>query len=173
MSTEDDDFTSAIAQVHLALAGFRDAVCHSFPSLAGRVYCYAADHSPPRGFNSLDPRTLNGTVLVLRALAVLQKYGSLPCWVSPAPRQRAPWKSGRDCSAYWGFSEMWTSSCVFGSPHQKQFRFLSVWGVAGKHLLVRGRHSKAATYTPGLVHETGRVFSKALRKQRRQLQERR
>lgn len=69
--------------------------------------------------------------------------------------------------------EVWTASCMFGSPHQKEFLFLlsamdgsslrKKCDGSRSHVRIEGKWTKpSATYTDELAYAIARVFHQAL-----------
>ena len=147
------------------------------------AYPPVRNRAQPRGFDPSLFKTRNGTLMALRALAILLKcvlYCVMASLEQPRSSIMATLKEWVALLRNMAVGEYWTSSCAFGSRHQKQFRFLTAWldltalhrpcRCSQKHVPVRGRWAKAsATYTPGLVHEMGRIFGLALRSTRAQV----
>ena len=122
-------------------------------------HCAVTSPSEPAG--SQDAQTRHGTLLALCALECVL-YCNLAVLEQPRSSIRRGLTEWIALLAMLRVHETWTSSCAFGSPRQKQFRFLSA-GInlarihrpctcARKHLPVRGRCAKSsATYNPGLT----------------------
>ena len=117
----------------------------AFPALRSRVL--------PRGFRPLDQKTRHGTlIMALRALAILLKcllYCVMATLEQPRASIMAALDEWRRFLRMMDVGDYWTSSCAFGSPHQKQVRFLVARlslavPLHKKHLPVRGRWAKAS-----------------------------
>ena len=77
--------------------------------------------------------------------------------------------------------ETWTASCMWGSPHQKEFIFLTVHmetralhrkcDQSHSHIRIEGKWTKpSATYTNPLAYGIATCFDKALRTKLKRLQ---
>lgn len=134
-------------------------------------------YSLTRGYNPTEPRTLLGTCLALRSFALMlvasrsraiglleQSRKSKMCWMPE-------WK--RFLENGWAHEE-WCASCIYGSIHKKEFRFL----VANldstelhrrcdhfhQHVRIEGKYTKAsAVYTDQLAVALANCISKGLR----------
>ena len=133
--------------------------------------------SCPLGFDGGCEKTLTGNTLALRALYLLTvaHYYFVPGLAEQ------PWTSMMQYLPSWenlakkeGAATVRTDSCAFGSPHQKSFRFLSVWMRTDKlqkrcdrthsHITVEGRYTKAsASYTYSLASAIAECFAAAIR----------
>lgn len=130
----------------------------------------------PRGFDPTDEKTHLGTMLALRALAVLWKA----CQVEALALLEQPRKSKMRRLSEWEFlvasglaQEFITASCMFGSIHLKEFVFLAC-GLEGEslcrrcskdheHVQIAGQWTKpSATYVDALAQELAETFHKAL-----------
>ena len=118
----------------------------------------------PEGFCPDDPRVWLGNRLAYAALCLL--YVALRLRVFGLGEQ--PRRSKMRWLKHWkrllllGARETWTASCAFGSPHRKEFCFISVgMDVASlhrpcpgnyTHIPIEGAFTKpSAVYTPGLA----------------------
>ena len=83
-------------------------------------------YQQPLGFNRTDPKTLEGTTLALRCLTIM--YVAYQC-AAPAlleqPRlSKMAWLAAWRWLILLGLEEAVVASCMFGSIHRKEFRFL-------------------------------------------------
>ena len=134
-------------------------------------------YEKPRGFDPTEKKTLKGTTLALRALALMDLASVLGV---PGLLEQ-PRRSKMRRLAEWLFlvqngraHEVWTSSCMFGSPHQKEFVFL-LCNMSGEglhractkdhdHIPVAGAFTKpSATYTDELAEALAGSFDRALK----------
>ena len=130
----------------------------------------------PRGYDPLDPKTLLGTTLALRSLAVMKlAYDLVVPGLTEQPkrskmRKLEEWlwlvETGRAL-------EVFTASCMFGSPHLKEFCFLSCnldtsmlvrrCDKSHSHVKIEGKFTKpSAVYVDALALELALCFDKAL-----------
>ena len=139
----------------------------------------------PFGFNTLHPQTSLGNRLAHRALQLMQigAVNGVPCVVE------TPWSSFmKHLPAWKSIASLPVAqfvrcdSCRFGSPHQKGFRFMSVWCELGpvdkrcicksKHLQIQGVYTKgSAIYTDALAESLALCFVAALNKRKLDTQE--
>ena len=139
-------------------------------------YPASRSYDEPRGFDPEDPKTLKGTTLALRALALMNLGATLrtPCLLEQ------PRKSKMRKLAEWAYLlsvglayEEWLASCMYGSPHKKEFVFLAaaidVRAIHMKcsgdhdHIPIQGSYAKpSATYTDALAAALASCFDKAL-----------
>lgn len=108
----------------------------------------------PMGFDGSCEKTRTGNCLALRALFLLRV--AWRCFIPGLAEQ--PWTSMMRYLAQWqdlqdkeGVRTVRTDSCAFGSPHQKSFRFMSVWMATEElnrrcsrdhqHLVVEGKYT--------------------------------
>eukprot|EP00435_Cladocopium_sp_Y103_P017354 s93_g4.t1 len=130
----------------------------------------------PRGFNPQDPKTLLGTTLALRSLACIKLASDIDVpGLLETPRRS---KMRRLQEWLWllasgAASEVFTDSCMFGSPHQKGFTFLvtnlNTEGLSRKcdwshqHIPIQGQYTKSsAVYVDGLAKQIAACFDKSL-----------
>ena len=130
-----------------------------------------------RGYNPTEPRTLLGTCLALRSFALMmvasrvkaigllgQSRKSKMCWMPE-------WK--RFLENGWAHEE-WCASCMYGSIHKKEFRFLVTnlnsselhrsCDHSHRHIRIEGKYTKAsAVYTDQLAAALAACISKGLR----------
>ncbi len=134
----------------------------------------------PRGFNPLEARTLLGTCLALRSLGLMlvaSRVGAIGL-LEQSRRSKMAWLD--EWQAFleneWAHEE-WCASCMYGSPHQKEFRFLVTncdsaeihrkCDRSHSHVKIEGKYTKAsAVYTDGLAKALAACISKALRRKK-------
>ena len=141
-------------------------------------------YQEPRGYDPTDPKTLRGTTLALRSLALLQLAADLntPGLLEQPRRSKMRRLSEWQTLVLLGRAEeTWTASCMWGSPHQKEFIFLTVHMEASvlhrkcdkshSHIRIEGKWTKpSATYTNPLAYGIATCFDKALRTKLKRLQ---
>lgn len=134
----------------------------------------------PRGFNSLDGRTKLGTCLALRSLGLMMiasRVGAVGL-LEQSRRSKMAWLDEWKAFIEYGWGhEEWCASCMYGSPHQKEFRFLVTncdsaeihrkCDRSHKHIKIEGKYTKAsAVYTDGLAIALANCIAKNLRRKR-------
>ena len=144
----------------------------AFPSL--RSYAL------PYGFDRKHPRTKLGNVLAFRALTLLLVSSRVDVvgLLEQSRRSKMAWLPE------WLFlresgllEEGWLASCMFGSPHQKEFRLLGVNIEIGRlhrkcnrqhsHLRIEGKWTKpSATYTDELACAFADELSRSIRRKK-------
>jgi hypothetical protein len=115
----------------------------------------------PRGHHPSDPKTLEGTELALRALALIYfcSISSIPALLEQPRRSKVraleEWKYLVEVvrRAY----EVWLASCAYGSPHKKEFVFLATFPEAAQlhrpcpknhtHVKIAGKYTKQSMWT--------------------------
>eukprot|EP00435_Cladocopium_sp_Y103_P010558 s305_g2.t1 len=130
----------------------------------------------PLGFNRKDPKTLLGHVLALRSLCLMRvgRKCRRPCGLEQSRLSKMCWLSLWTVLMQLGFSEAIIASCMFGSPHRKEFRllcylldsaFLEVrCGGGHSHVRVEGRLTKpSAVYVDGVADHFATAFDMALK----------
>ena len=149
--------------------------CTTFSPAA---YPALRSYTTPLGFDPTEPRTLLGNRLAFRTLALLlvgRRTGAIGLLEQPRRSKMAWLRQWRQLLALPKVYETWTASCAFGSPHQKEFRFLSVNGgfheVHRKcsrdhtHVRIEGSLTKgSAVYTEGLCRALALTFASHLRR---------
>ena len=140
----------------------------AFPSLRS--------YQVPEGYDQKNPRVWLGNRLAYAALCLL--FAGLRLRVFGLGEQ--PRRSKMRWLRHWkrllllGAVETWTASCAFGSPHRKEFCFLSVGMDASSihrpcpgnhaHIPIQGAYTKpSAVYTPGLALALATLFRDHLR----------
>eukprot|EP00435_Cladocopium_sp_Y103_P052260 s3094_g16.t1 len=147
--------------------------CTTFSPAA---YPPVRSYKVPRGFNQSLPKVWVGNRLALACLTIL--FVAAHCLVMAlleTPRRSkmawlAEWKRLLDLP---NVEETFTASCSFGSPHQKEFRFLVANMRASSlckpcsrdhsHIKIEGQLTKgSAVYCPGLANAIAILFAKHL-----------
>ena len=139
-------------------------------------YPPSRSYACPRGFNPKDPKTLTGTTLALRALTLMKVAAT---YRTPGLLEQ-PRRSKMKRLSEWQYlvnqglcEEVWCASCMYGSPHLKEFVFLIAAMDASslhrrcdgshRHIKIEGKWTKpSATYTDELAFALARVFHYAL-----------
>ena len=132
-------------------------------------------YKEPLGFSRLDPKTLLGNVLAFRTLLLLRvgRRCRRPCGAEQSRLSKMCWLDLWRALLDLGFEEAIIASCVFGSPHRKEFRllcflldvkFLDRRSPGGhSHVRVQGSLTKpSAIYVDGLADHIGLAFHDAL-----------
>ena len=130
----------------------------------------------PRGFKPKETRTHLGTTLALRSLAMMYLASiSEVCGMLETPlRSKMAWLEEWKRLLELGLChERKLASCMYGSPHKKEFRFLVANMASEKlerrcdgsheHIPIQGKYTKpSATYTDELAYEIANVFEEAI-----------
>ena len=132
-------------------------------------------YSNPLGFNRSDPKTLLGNTMAFRCLLILWYAGSYgrPSLLEQPRLSKMAWLALWRYLLKCGFSEAVLASCRFGSPHQKEFRFLGKGIDMGslevrcsgdhQHIPIQGQYTRAsAVYTEDLALFLAQAFKSAL-----------
>ena len=139
-------------------------------------YPPSRSYKQPRGFDPLCPKTFEGTQLALRALtliyaaATLQVPGLLEQPRRSKMRRLEEWLFLVELGRTW---ETWLASCQYGSPHLKEFVFLSTFeevlalhrkcSKGHEHVKIEGKWAKpSGVYTDQLAEAIACAFDKAL-----------
>ena len=131
----------------------------------------------PRGFCQKDPKTWVGNRLAFAALCLLLvAAGTNTFGLGEQPRRgKMAWlREWIYLLSLMNVRETFTASCSFGSPFQKEFRFITVNmlpdGICRpcsrdhEHVRIQGTLTKgSAVYCPGLVTALGCMFEKHLK----------
>ena len=134
-------------------------------------------YAEPLGFDRTDPKTLLGNLLAFRSFLLLRhgrKYGR-PCGKEQPRRSKMAWLDAWGKLKELGFLEAFIASCQFGSPHKKEFRFITylldveelttLCPGGHDHVRIEGSYTKkSAVYTWELAEHIARAFSCALRR---------
>ena len=134
-------------------------------------------HALPLGFDRRLPKTWLGNFLAFRALIIFRLCLSLgvACLIENPRRSKFFWLPA--VKALLRKPEVrydWLASCAYGSPHKKEFGFLSCHAETAQlhrkcpgghsHLPVQGKHAKAsAIYHDTVALALGSVFDRALK----------
>eukprot|EP00438_Fugacium_kawagutii_P024536 Skav223316 [mRNA] locus=scaffold200:41903:46588:+ [translate_table: standard] len=137
----------------------------------------------PLGFNRKNPRTFHGNQLAFRCLTMMK--------TALRTRTRGMLETPRRSKLRWtphwiavleeGAKENFLASCMFGSPHQKEFCFMSVGMDISPiclkcsrdhpHIRVEGKYTKdSATYVHGLAVALAHMYYEHLRGDRLELE---
>ena len=133
-------------------------------------------YSCPRGFDPTEEKTLIGTTLALRALALIDKGAQVR---APGLLEQ-PKRSKMRRLSEWLYlievglaKEFFTASCMYGSPHLKEFVFLTCWLDGSlmsrkcsrdhEHVQIAGKYTKpSATYVDALASAIADSFHAGL-----------
>ena len=132
-------------------------------------------YKQPEGFDMQCPKTWTGNLLANRSFVLLRhgrKHGA-PCGKEQPHLSKMAWLPAWSQLLDMDFLESVIASCQFGSPHRKQFRFitylldsegLEVRCPGGhEHVRVEGAYTKdSAVYVWGLARHLAKHFSAAL-----------
>ena len=134
----------------------------------------------PRGFRPREARTLLGTCLAPRSLSLMlvaSRIGAIGL-LEQSRRSKMAWLSEwrRMLSSGWAHEE-WCASCMYGSPHQKEFRFLVTNLDSSElhrkcdrqhsHIKIEWKYTKAsAVYTDQLAQALAACISRGLRQKK-------
>eukprot|EP00438_Fugacium_kawagutii_P011937 Skav228683 [mRNA] locus=scaffold111:87828:94995:- [translate_table: standard] len=130
----------------------------------------------PRGFCPQQPKTWVGNRLCFGGLTMIlcAAHADVIGLFETPRRSKMAWlQEWQYLLSLPNVQEVTTASCMFGSPHQKEFRFLTCNMNASPihrkcsrdhvHIKIEGAITKGtAVYTPGLVYELGHLFAKHL-----------
>eukprot|EP00435_Cladocopium_sp_Y103_P070682 s107_g35.t2 len=132
-------------------------------------------YKEPLGFDRKNPKTLLGNVLAFRTLFLLRigRRHKRPCGAEQSRLSKMCWLELWKSLQLLGFSEAVVASCVFGSPHKKEFRLIVFMLEADfldrrcqgghTHVRVQGALTKpSAVYVDGLAHHIGLAYHRAL-----------
>ena len=137
-------------------------------------------YDQPLGYNRKDKKTWFGNLHAFRSF-ILLRVGARhkrPCAAEQPFLSKMAWLRSWKLLLQEGFYEVYLASCQFGSPHKKQFRFLtygldystmSVRCPGGHtHIPIQGAYTKpSAVYVRGLAMHVAKFFQKALERQER------
>ena len=142
--------------------------CTTFSPAA---FPYVRTYKEPRGLLPLSEKAIVGNALAFAALCFLNASTRLNVMGAGEQSRRSKmrwlkeWEHLLDCGA----EETWLASCAYGSPHKKEFVFISVNMDLGglhrrcsgdhKHIVIQGSYTKpSATYTDQLAAALGQAF---------------
>ena len=139
----------------------------------------------PRGFNRRCRKTWFGNLTAFRCIFIswVASVYNRPSLLEQPFLSKMAWLSMWRFLLTKGFNESSLASCMFGSPHLKKFRLLS-YGLnhhdlsvacdgTHKHLRIEGQLTKpSAIYVPKLARRFALVFAAALKKLKRQEEDR-
>ncbi len=134
----------------------------------------------PRGFQPTERRTLLGTCLALRGLGLMLVASRVRAigMLEQSRRSKMAWLPEWRFLLDGGYAhEEWLASCMYGSVHQKEFRFLITnldsavlhrkCDGTHEHIKVEGKYTKAsAVYTDDLATALARCISDGLRRKK-------
>eukprot|EP00435_Cladocopium_sp_Y103_P023047 s3468_g5.t1 len=131
-------------------------------------------YAEPLGFDRKDPKTLVGNILAFRCLIIcwFAFLCDIPALLEQPRLTKMAWLAAWRYLLSLGFKEAILASCMFGSPHKKEFRlllhgleseFLNVRCCGGhQHLRIEGKYTKASgAYVDGVAERI--AFHGALR----------
>ena len=164
--------------IHLVEEGLLDSFIVEPPctTFSAAAYPPLRSYVLPRGFDPSHCRTHIGTTLALRALTLMYiaARAMLPALLEQPLLSKMAWLEEwkrllEELSVY----ERKTSSCMYGSPHRKEFRFLVAnmetdamslrCDRSHSHVKIEGKFTKAsAVYVDGLAEAIAVSFDKAL-----------
>ena len=150
--------------------------CTTFSPAA---YPCLRSYKEPYGFCRENPRVIHGNCLAFRSLVLLRvgRRYRRPCGLEQPRRSKMAWLSEWISLVESGdFEEAVVAACMFGSPHQKEFRFLvHLLEIADlekrcsrdhTHVRIQGKYTKnSAIYTPELGLHLAIAFKNALRRE--------
>ena len=133
-------------------------------------------YDQPLGFNRTDPKTLTGTTLALRCLTIMWMCFrcSTPAFLEQPRLSKMAWLAGWKWLLRLGLQEAVVASCMLGSIHRKEFRFLLTGFNAEDfevrcsgghhHVRIEGAYTKkSAIYAPGVASHLAVQVVAALR----------
>jgi len=163
---------------HLVESGLLDAFMVEPPctTFSPAQHPASRGYDQPRGYDPLDPKTLTGTTLALRSLALIDLASDSGCpGLLEQPRRTKmrrleEWQRLLEMQRA---HEVWTAGCMFGSIHNKEFVFLycNMDGEklhrkcdgSHQHVRIEGQYTKkSAIYTDELAEAIACQFDAAL-----------
>ena len=129
-------------------------------------------YAKPRGYCPTEPRTLLGTHLALNALSLLfvASRTSAIGLLEQSRRSKMAWLAEWKWLLSQGLcSEEWLASCMYNSPHQKEYmsRLHRACDRSHTHLVIQGKYTRpSATYTDELAYAFASELSRALRRKK-------
>ena len=147
--------------------------CTSFSPAA---FPAVRSYKNPRGFDQTNQKVILGNRLAFASLVLLMvalRLRKLGLGETPR-RSKMRWLREWQQLIALGAREVWLSSCMYGSIHQKEFSFLGVnmyveilhrrCSRDHDHVRIQGKYTKgSATYTPGLARALAIFFRDHLR----------
>lgn len=132
----------------------------------------------PLGWDRTNPKVLLGNVLAFRSLTLIYVCHRLgrPAGLEQSRLSKMAWLAAWRWLLSLGCEEAVVASCMFLSPHRKEFRLLLTGLDAEaltlrcsgghKHVRIEGKLTKpSAVYTDGVAQHFANAFEKALRRQ--------
>ena len=164
--------------IHLVEEGLLDSFIVEPPctTFSAAAYPPLRSYVQPRGFDPSHCRTHIGTTLALRALTLMYiaARAMLPALLEQPLLSKMAWlEEWKRLLEELFVYERKTSSCMYGSPHRKEFRFLVAnmetdamslrCDRSHSHVKIEGKFTKAsAVYVDGLAEAIAVSFDKAL-----------
>ena len=150
--------------------------CTTFSAAA---YPPCRSYRVPRGFNQKSPKVWNGNRLAFACMQIFLAciFSYVVALLETPRRSKMAWlQEWLRLLRYENVEETFTSSCAYGSVHQKEFRFLtcnmkssSICKPCSRdhpHMRIEGGYTKqSAVYCPGLALALAQLFAKHLRAQ--------
>lgn len=150
--------------------------CTTF-SPAAHPMCRSYDC--PEGWDRRAPKVLLGNMLAFRSLALfwIALLHGVPAGMEQPRRSKMCWLRQWRSMLSRGAVEAVLAACQFGSPHQKEFRFLLA-GIRGdmvemrcrgghQHIKIEGKYTKqSAIYPPAMAEHLSLAFVDALARMR-------
>lgn len=168
--------------LHLVESGSLDSFFIQPPCTTFSPAAYPAlrSYAKPRGYRPDEPRTLLGTNLALNSLALMLVAARTTVigLLEQSRRSKMAWLTEWRWLVDQGLClEEWLASCMYGSPHQKEFRLLGAniemtrlhraCDRSHSHVIIQGKYTKAsATYTHELAEAFATEISRALRRKK-------
>jgi len=130
-------------------------------------------YNMPRGWNQKAPKVWLGNRLAFACMTLLlaAAYACVIALLETPRRSKMAWlKEWQFLLSLWNVEENYTASCSYGSPFQKEFRFLTCNMRASsickpctrdhKHTVIQGQLTKGSSvYCPGLAKALARLFA--------------
>ena len=151
-------------------------LCPPCTTFSPAAYPAVRSYSQPEGFDRKNPKVISGNCLAFRSLIIARyaKRRRRPNATEQPRRSKMAWLKQWKTMVAGEFKEAIVASCMFGSIHQKEFRFLlgdiEVEGLDvrcsrdHKHVKIEGRYTKqSAIYTVQLARHLAQAFARALR----------
>ena len=164
--------------IHMIEEGLLDSLMVEPPctTFSGAAHPCLRSYKNPRGFCPQHDRTLVGTTLALRALCLMYvaAISEVAALLEQPLRSKMAWLSEWRSLLQLGLChEEKLASCMFGSPHMKEFRLLAAnietsnlsrrCDRSHEHIPIQGSWTKpSAVYTDALACEFAESFDRAL-----------